>query len=161
MGKFGEGVPPLRPFTTAEALKKEVVLAMLRAEDALIYSPEGQAMYSAFGSGRLVSFDVEEAMARKILSRFGYATDDASLRRYRSINQLYYKSAKDHDVDVLRAVVYLRENKVLQFTLPKPDIGDALPDVALTSFPALAPVTLVSDCAGVCVCCVCLLCVCV
>ncbi len=60
----------------------------------------------------------------------------------RSINQLYYRSPADCDEDIMAAVVYLRENKVLRFCLPKPTLGDKLPDFTLTSFPSREPVSL-------------------
>ncbi len=128
--------PSLGPFTKKHIFDKELVLKMLSYEDAYIFSPEGQDLYSSFGFQRFTSSEPEFSTARRTLSHFGFDTDDESLSNYRHINANWYKGPHpgQHDPDIMAAVVYLRANKCLRYTLPKPCRGEVIPNPVVFSY---------------------------
>lgn len=97
---------------------RDLVLRMLRYEDGLIHSPETMRMYADPTFRPRTSLTIEHALQRVVLARFGFSTSDESVRAYRSIFRHYYRSPWDHDRDVLSAVTYMRENKLLYYTAP-------------------------------------------
>jgi len=126
MGRQKEG---LRPFTQEDLHNRELVLKMLRAEDQLFMSELGQEHLTNHGG--LYSLEGNKVLQREILKQHGFTYDDDSLHYYRSVIHEYYNSPTDYDEDVMNSVVYLRENRLLYYTTPKPQPGDSFIDVDL------------------------------
>lgn len=102
---------------------RELVLSMLRREDRLIHAPETMRMYADPVYAPRSSLTIEHALQRLVLAHFGFSTSDHSLRAYRSIFRHYYSSPRNHDAEVMSAVTYLRENKLLYYTAPPVEVG--------------------------------------
>lgn len=116
-------------FVREDVLNRDLMLKMLKAEDALYFAPEGQAhlMYH----GGITSLEGIKVIQREILNQFGFDTDDESVKNYRTVIDEYYKSPIEYDSEIMNSVVYLRENRLLYYTLPNPQVGDIISDVPL------------------------------
>lgn len=68
---------------------------------------------------------------RMVLKKFGFDTDDDNVKKYKFIFRKYYKSSTDYDEDIMNAVHYLRENRLLYYTAKRIKINDTLPDVTV------------------------------
>lgn len=126
MGLIKEVKPPFRQ---SDLDNRKLVIKMLRAEDRLFFSDEGQKHLLEHGG--LGSLEANKVFQRKILDQFGFSCDADSLKMYRSVIHRYYRNALDYDQEVLNSVVYLRENRLLYYKTVKPKIGDKYTDIEL------------------------------
>jgi len=100
------------------------VLRIMRLEDSIIHGAEAMAMYADHDTyPDCGSLEIEFAINRMALSRSGFATEDASVKIYRQTMHRYYASPTEYDAEVMSAVTYLRENKILYYTAPKLRLG--------------------------------------
>lgn len=123
--------PPPPDFTPTDIANRELVLRLLRYEDALYMSPAGQAILARPDFSNIFSLDAGKRIQRDTLIANGFSSTDASLATYRTIFQHYWRSASDYDAEVLAAVFYMRENRCLYYTAPDLVIGDTVPDCPL------------------------------
>jgi hypothetical protein len=105
---------------------------MLRHEDGVIHGPHAAGMHAdeAARYPGLRARDGDEqglvvvyAMHRMTLAAFGFDTSDDSVANYRRICRTYYRGPRDYDAEVLAAVTYLRENRLLYNDAPRPAVG--------------------------------------
>lgn len=120
-----------RPFRDAELHDKELVVKMLRREEEIIRSDEGQDRYRNKLTLPGVSLTNEYAFNRMVLAEFGFDTSDESVDYYRSIFRTYFHSPSSYDKDVINAVHYFRANRCVFYTAPKIRVGDCIPEVPL------------------------------
>lgn len=139
MGKQSDG---LKPFTIDDLYNRKLMLEMLRKEDELFMSKLGQEHLTQHGG--LTSLEGNKVLQRDILNRFGYLADDDSLRLYRSVIHVYYKSPQEYDREIMNSVVYLRENRLLYYDTMKPRIGQKYVDVDLLTLDGTETVKLSS-----------------
>lgn len=118
-----------QPFTQDNIANRALMLNMLRKEDELYFSSIGQEHLSAHGGAS--SIEGGKVLQRAILSDFGFDTSDSSLANYRTVIHHYYRSPTDYDKEIMASVVYLRENKLLYYTTPKPVTGQPYIDVPI------------------------------
>lgn len=118
-------------FTADHAKDKELVLRMLRYENEYGLSEEGTSIYKSelFDPHTLFPIYVTH---RHVLSFFGFDTSDESVANYRTIFSNFYESPTVYDKDVINSVFYMKQNKCMFYTRPKPKIGDVLIDSQLT-----------------------------
>jgi hypothetical protein len=122
---------PIGGFTADHAKDKELVLRMLRYENEYGLSEAGTSIYRSelFNPHTLFPIYVTH---RHVLSFFGFDTSDESVTNYRTIFSNFYESPSVYDKDVINSVFYMRQNKCMFYTRPKPKIGDGLIDSELT-----------------------------
>ena len=120
-----------RPFTMKDVSDRELVLRMLRHEDAIILGEQGAKIYRDPLNLPRVSLHPEFTIHRKVLTDHGFDTSDESVANYRRIFRHYYRSPTDYDAEILSSVVYMRENKCVYYTRPPITVGDRLPDSRL------------------------------
>lgn len=123
-------------FTSEHVMDKSLVIAMLRDEDAIMHSDQAMDMYANPQNFPRESLTVEHAIHRMVLRRFGFMDDDPSVLTYRTICRTYYRGPHDYDPDVLGAVTYMRENKILYYTEPPLRVGDEV-DTLLSDTPVV------------------------
>lgn len=132
----------LIPFTQQHLKDRKLMLSLLKQEDDLFLSDLGQNHMTLHGG--LYSLENNKALQRKVLLDNGFQTDDTSLKNYRSVIHHYYHSATDYDKEIMNSVVYLRENRLLYYTTPKPQAGDHLIDLDVLDLTGNHKVTLSS-----------------
>ena len=88
---------------------KNLILQMLRFEDKLFLSNEGQNFLNEYGSN-ITSLEGSKSIQRMTLNHFGLESTDTDLAVYRTIFHHYYRDSTDYDPDVLNSVYYMREN---------------------------------------------------
>jgi len=121
----------LKPFTEECILNKELVIKMLKYEDEFAYTDKGQEIYKTELLFPHNTLGAIYAIHRCVLDNFGFDTSDTSVENYRKIFSYYYNSPTDYDNEVLSSVFYMRSNKCVYYTKPKPTINDKLIDVNL------------------------------
>lgn len=129
MGKTQER--DLIPFTYEHVKNKELVIKMLTYEEEYGKSEIGQELYRTKLLNPYVSLEPIYVVHRVTLAKFGFDTSEESVKNYRKIFSYYYNSPTDYDNDVISASYYMRNNKLMFYTLPKPIIGDNMTNVKL------------------------------
>lgn len=117
-------------FSIEDIKNKTLVINMLSFEDTLYLSPEGQNILKDYGNN-FTSLEGSKIIQKKTLNKFNYSSTLNSLENYRKIFNYYYKSATDYDIDVIKSVYYMRENKCLFYKNKKLEIGEIIPNVKL------------------------------
>jgi len=117
-------------FVLEDIKNRELILDMLKYEDTLYLSNEGQSTLRNYGSN-FSSLESSKIIQRQTLEKFNFCSSEESLKNYRKIFQHYYRSSIDYDNEILQSVFYMRENRCLYYTEPELIIGDKLPDVEL------------------------------
>lgn len=120
-----------REFTADLLDNRDLVLSMLKYEDALYLSAEGQKIIGDPYMNNVWSLEGGKTIQRKTLGNFGFTSSDASVATYRSIFRHYYKSPNEYDAEILGSVYYMRENRLLYYKTPELKIGDSVPDCDL------------------------------
>ena len=116
-------LPHTKQFTNSDLKNKRLIVDMLQYEDTLIHGEVGQSMYKTPSYYPRKSLTIEHALHRLVLQKFGFSNTDTDVATYRSIYRNYYD-----DIDVLRSVTYMRENKCLYYKRPIVEIGDIVSD---------------------------------
>lgn len=116
------------PFTKNDIMNKDLIIQMLKFEDIYGKSDEGQKLYSINVLNPRTSLEPIYFVHRHVLSHFGFDTSDSSVENYRNIFRTYYKSPTDYDKDVIESVYYMKNNKCVFYTLPKPQTGQQVID---------------------------------
>jgi hypothetical protein len=118
----------LIPFDISIIKNKELILNMLKHEDELFLSEEGQNFLNEYGNN-ITSLEGSKSIQRQILNNFGFESQDSDLKNYRSIFDNYYNSSKDYDADILNSVYYMRENRCLYYKSEPLKINQEIPNV--------------------------------
>lgn len=121
----------IQPFTLTNIRDRDLVIKMLRYEDSIIHSDDGQAIYKNPFNESLTSLEPRLIIQRVVLNKYSFDTSDQSVSNYREIFRNYYNSPTDYDKEVLSSVTYMRENKCVYYTSPVINIGDEIPDCKL------------------------------
>lgn len=128
MGKQTEN---LKSFRDEDIQNRDLILRMLKYEDELYMSEEGQNLLKQRYMQNISSLEGGKTIQRRTLQHFGYDSTDEDLAKYRTIFYNYYNSPTDYDEDVLKSVYYMRENRLLYYTTPKPQVLEEVPNVEL------------------------------
>jgi hypothetical protein len=146
MGKLllPAGAAKLKPFTAKDVANRELVLQMLRHEDAVIHSEQGKAIYQRHVDA-LTSLVPEKTIHRVVLKEFGFDTTVESVETYRTIFAHYYESPAKYDREILTAVTYLRENRTVFYTEPAIEMGSLVPDAPLLTLADGAPTSVTKE----------------
>ena len=96
----------------------DLIVEMLKYEEALTRSDIGQTMYKNKFNKSITSLFVEKALNRMTLFNFGFNTSDENVEMYRTI----YKKHKDNKL-VTDSVYYMRNNKCLWYKMPLLTLG--------------------------------------
>ncbi len=132
MGLMGLIRSPSFVFTEETLNDRDLILQMLKYEDGLIFSEIGANVYQTYTiNGYSKTLEPEYAIHRKVLSHFNFNPSDEAVDTYRKIFDRYYHSPTDYDEEVMKSVVYFRENKCLYYTDPIINVGDVIPDCSL------------------------------
>lgn len=118
-------------FTSDHVLDRDLVIKMLRYEDANIKSEYGQSRYKDPLNLPYVSLTNEKAFNRMTLDAFGFTTEDEDVENFRTIFRTYYNSPTDYDKDVIDSIHYMKNNKLMFYEKPIIKIGDSIPNVPL------------------------------
>lgn len=121
----------LKPFTEHNVKDKILIIDMLKYEDELGKSKIGQTLYKTKLLNPYVSLEPVYVLHRMTLDHFNFDTSNESVENYRTIFKNYYKSSHDYDLDVISSVYYMKNNKLMFYTKPKPIIGDNMIDTNL------------------------------
>lgn len=113
-------------FNASHIEDRDLVLRLLRYEDALFLSPAGQAVFANPAMSNIFSLEAGKTIQRATLCAHGFSATDASVAAYRTIFRRW-----SEDPEILRAVFYLRENRCLYYTSPEIRMGDVVPDSPL------------------------------
>lgn len=117
-----------KPFVMTNVLNKELVIKMLQEEEKIAKSEIGKIMYQNPLNLPFTTFNVEYALNRMVLLKFGFDTTWVSVKNYRSIFRTYFKSPTNYDVDVINASYYMKNNRCVFYTSPELNIGDLIPN---------------------------------
>lgn len=140
--RSGSGGENSMEFTQSTIADRQLILEMLKFEDQLYLSPQGQDILKQFGKNT-TSLEGSKTIQRMTLNHFGYQSNDDSLSAYRRIFHHYYQSSTDYDKEILSSVYYMRENRLLYYTSPEIKIGDQIPNTTLyTTTPESTPIDL-------------------
>ena len=121
---MGIGTDGAKPFTENDILNRELILRVLKYEDELYLSEQGQTIMRDVCKNNIFSLDGGKTIQRMTLQYFGYSSTLEDLKHYRTIFHHYYNSPKDYDKEILASVFYMRENRLLYYTTPKLEVGD-------------------------------------
>lgn len=131
-----------KPFTHTDVLNRDLVIQMLKYEEQLTKSDDGQSLYRNTLNRPLVSLTIEKTLNRLTLAQFGFNTSDDSVETYRTIFRTYYRSPTNYDKEVLNSVHYMRENKCVYYKEPPLQIGDIIPNCSLYNIDGITETTL-------------------
>jgi hypothetical protein len=131
-----------KPFTEMCVKDRDLVIKMLKYEEQLTKSQEGQDLYRNRLNNPFVSLTVEKILNRMVLSHFGFDTTDENVEMYRTIFRMYFQSPFNYDAEVIGSVHYMRENKCVFYRLPPLQIGDIIPDCDLYELNGVTKTTL-------------------
>lgn len=115
-------------FTQDVVKNKDLILKMLKYEDTLFLSNNGQQFLNNYGS-LTTSIEGSKSIQRCVLSNFGFLSTDEDLKNYRRIFHNYYISPVDYDKEILNSVYYMRENRCLYYTTEPLEKGNIIPNV--------------------------------
>lgn len=118
------------PFQLSHVNDKQLILQMLKYEDGLYLSEEGQKILKSFGDNSK-TLQGSKTIQRLTLEHFNFNTSPEDLENYRSIFKHYYNSSSDYDSDILNSVFYMRHNRLLYYNTPKITENQIIPDVPL------------------------------
>lgn len=121
------------PFTGKHVNDKPLVIAMLKYEDELARSKQGQNHYKAQLNLPMQSLMVVYSFHKQTLDHFDFDTSDQSVQNYRTIFSTYYNSPTDYDAEVLSSVHYMRANKCVYYESLKLNVGDKMINCNLLS----------------------------
>ena len=121
----------LVPFTREHLHDKELVIRMLKWEDAYIRRPENQSLFKDATYRPYISLDLLKRFNRAALMEFGFSSTPADVALYRKIFKTYHKTATEYDKDVMEATHYFRGNRCVFYTEPHMKPGSMIPDVPL------------------------------
>lgn len=121
-------IKDLVPFDTFTIENKELILKMLKYEDELFLSEQGQKFLNEYGNN-ITSLEGSKSLQRLTLNKFGFKSEEQDLKNYRLIFNHYYNSPTDYDKDILSSVYYMRENRCLYYDTSSINIGDVIPNV--------------------------------
>jgi hypothetical protein len=107
---------------------KNLILKMLKYEDKLFLSEQGQQFLADYGKNTK-SLEGSKSIQRITLNNFGFKSTEQDLKKYRTIFHHYYKSSLDYDPDILNSVYYMRENKCLYYKTKPLELGVQIPNV--------------------------------
>lgn len=107
---------------------KNLILKMLKYEDELFLSEQGQQFLADYGKNTK-SLEGSKSIQRITLNNFGFKSTEQDLKKYRTIFHHYYKSSLDYDPDILNSVYYMRENKCLYYKTKPLELGVQIPNV--------------------------------
>lgn len=114
-------------FEEMHIMNKELILKMLRYEDKLFLSNDGQKFLADYGENT-TSLEGSKSIQRMTLNNFGFESREEDLNKYRTIFHHYYKSSLDYDSDILNSVYYMRENKCLYYKSKPIELGIQIPN---------------------------------
>jgi hypothetical protein len=114
------------PFRQQHVADRDLVLRMLKYEDALLLGKTASQMYLSALYLPRQSLTVEKTVQRIVLRAHGFDASPESAQNYRAIFRYYYRSPTDHDKNVLASVPYMRENKLLYYTSPEIQVGQCV-----------------------------------
>lgn len=129
-------------FTQDNVLDKELIIRMLRREEEIVRSTEGQNRYRNPENKPFRSLTNEYAINRMVLAEFDFDPSTQSVKSYRNIFRTYYRSPTDYDEEVLNSVHYMRNNRCVYYTSPVISIGQDLPNADLFCIDGQTPKTL-------------------
>lgn len=140
MGKHDN--KPLKKFTPDDVNNRELVIQMLKYEEELTKSDEGQSLYKNKLNCPLRTLTVEKILNRMTLTKFDFSNEDDDVETYRTIFKTYYKSPDDYDNEVISSVHYMRENKCVYYKTPPLKLGEKIPDCKLFNLDGTTQTTL-------------------
>lgn len=120
-------------FTEENIFDRDLILQMLKYENTLYFSKEGQNILSNVGMKNMIKFDGVRTIQRLTLKHFNFSATDESLNTYRKIFFHYYKNSIFYDFEIMESIVYFRENRCLYYNSPILNIGDIIPDCNVLS----------------------------
>lgn len=115
-------------FEKSHIANKDLILSMLKFEDQLFLSKEGQNFLNEYGRN-ITSLEGSKSIQRMTLNHFGFESKDTDLAIYRTIFQHYYRNSMDYDPDVLNSVYYMRENRCLYYKTEPLKLNTTIPNV--------------------------------
>ena len=110
---MGVGSDGNKSFIENDILNRELILKILKYEDDLYMSSQGQEILKDVGKNNIFSLDGSKTIQRMTLQHFGYSSTSKDLAFYRTIFHHYYNSPTDYDKEILASVFYMRENRLL------------------------------------------------
>jgi len=135
-----------KPFREEDVRNRELVIRMLKHEEKIIRSDEGQARYANPLNEPYISLTNEYAFNRATLTEFGFDTSDESVENYRTIFRTYFRSPDDYDKEVIDSVHYMRNNRCVFYKAPLINKGGQIPDVRLYNLDGKTETTLHQAC---------------
>lgn len=117
-------------FLLDDIKKRDKIIKMLKYEDELYFSKEGQQILREHGD-MFTSLDGPKTIQRMVLNKFGYYSTENDLINYRKIFSYYYIDPTNYDHEVLNSVFYFRENKCLYYNTKPIEIGDKIPNISI------------------------------
>jgi hypothetical protein len=123
-------IEPLIEFTSNHVSNRNLVIELLLYEDKLFQSQYGQTVYQNTPNA-LFSSEPQIIIQRRVLVTFGFSSSDDSIKHYHTIFAHYYNNPFEYDKQVMNAVTYFRENKILYYQKPALQKGQIIPDVML------------------------------
>ncbi len=117
-------------FDESHIKNKELILKMLKFEDELFLSEQGQQFLNDYGNN-ILSLEGSKSIQRKTLNYFGFESKNSDLKNYRRIFHNYFKSSTNFDSDVMNSVFYMRENRCLYYKSPQLEINEIIPNIGI------------------------------
>jgi len=120
-----------KKFTQKDVNNRSLVIKMLKYEDSIVFSKEGQDRFRNILNAPRSSTENMHAFHRMTLHNFGFTTEDDDVRNYRSIFKHYFKSPDVYDKEVVDSVHYMRENRCVFYKSEPLNVGDTAPNCRL------------------------------
>ena len=121
---MGQTKKQLVPFTEDHVLDKSLMIDLLKKEEILWFGPWGQDVHKNKYNYNRVSLIPQIIIQKRNLVDNGFDPSDESIKNYRSTFRTYWNSPTDYDKDILNAVHYFRNNRILYYTSPILYVGD-------------------------------------
>lgn len=106
---------------------RDLILRMLKYEDKLFLSNQGQKFLQEYGENT-TSLEGSKSIQRMTLNNFGFESTEHDLKKYRTIFHYYYVNSLNYDADILNSVYYMRENKCLYYKSKPIELGIQIPN---------------------------------
>ena len=106
---------------------RDLILRMLKYEDKLFLSNQGQKFLQEYGENT-TSLEGSKSIQRMTLNNFGFESTEQDLKKYRTIFHHYYVNSLNYDTEILNSVYYMRENKCLYYKSKPIELGIQIPN---------------------------------
>jgi len=115
-------------FDETHISNRNLILKMLKYEDELFLSKQGQTFLHEYGMNT-TSLEGSKSIQRMTLNNFGFESTEQDLKKYRTIFDHYYVNSLNYDEHVLNSVYYMRENKCLYYKSKPIELGIQIPNL--------------------------------